>query len=136
MSQADSQGDDSDDDTIDDDDADDSQTTPTAPRAKRAKKDGALDLDKTEEKNMLEWVHGLPCLYAKSDPEYKDSTKKRQLWKDGVAQLNFSTKHPHRPQYNGDDLYNWWKSMRTRYAKNLKKMKGKSGDGAKRKHSD
>ena len=97
-------GDDSDDDTIEADDADDSQTTARHPRAKRAKKDGNLDLDDTEEENMLVWVRKLPCLYAKSNPGYKDSTKKREIWKDGVAELNFCTKHPHRPEYNGNDL--------------------------------
>ena len=79
---------------------------------------------------MLEWVKLLPCLYAKSKPQYKDATKKNQLRKHGASKLNFSTKHPDRPNCTDEDLNRWWKSMRTRFTKNHKKMKGKSGDGA------
>lgn len=62
-----------------------------------------------------------PILYNKQLPEYKDSTKKRHIWREIAARVGWTDK----------EVELRWKNLRDCMAKYKKKQITESGDGAK-----
>ncbi|XP_014662275.1 PREDICTED: uncharacterized protein LOC106805259 isoform X2 [Priapulus caudatus] len=85
------------------------------PKAKKAKK--MTDLTLAEEEAMAEWIQENECLYNKKMSSYKDKQRKDKMWDDKAAEMGKTN----------EILPIWYRSLRTRYGRLLKK---KSGQGA------
>lgn len=75
------------------------------------------DLTDEEEEVMALWIRENECLYNKKLNAYKDTQKKNKLWDEQAKEMNKDM----------DMLQIWYRSLRTRYGRLLKKT---SGDGA------
>ncbi len=92
-----------------------SRDTSPLPKAKKAKK--TTDLNLAEEEAIAEWIRINDCLYNKKLNSYKDKPRKDKLWDDKAAEMGKTS----------ETLQIWYRSLRTRYGRLLKK---KSGQGA------
>jgi hypothetical protein len=86
----------------------------------KRKKAEPLNLTREQEVSVIEWLKDHPELFDKCDDSYKDSAKKKALWKAKAEELG---------QESGVLLLTWYRSMRIRYGK-LQKTTTKSGAGS------
>jgi hypothetical protein len=88
------------------------------PRKSRGK--DATTLSTAQEEELAEWYRDQTLFYMKSDPDYKNNSKKDRVDSEKDKELNLPSGFTR----------NWRKSMRTRYSKLTKA--GPSGSGAKK----
>ena len=84
-----------------------------------SKKVKKLVLSTAEEDEFVEWIRDNEEIYDKSSKGYKDTEKRKKLWRIKAASM----------EYDLAALMAWYENMRTRYSK---LVKSKSGDGKKR----
>ena len=83
-----------------------------------SKKVKKLVLNTAEEDELVEWIRDNEEIYDKSSKGYKDTEKRKKLWRIKAASM----------EYDLAALMAWYENMRTRYSK---LVKSKSGDGKK-----
>jgi hypothetical protein len=82
------------------------------------KKRNYSQLTRAQEQECIDWLQTMPFLYNKQDPNFIMKEKKELEWAKQAKKMKVSV----------NQLWLFWKSMRTRYGKLLKT---KSGDGQK-----
>ena len=102
--------------TIDSDDTDMDAAVNQTDKAKRHE-EACHTLSPQEEEDMVNWLQAHPVLFNKKLTSYKDTARKELLWKEIAEQLE-------KPVMM---LKTWYKSLRTRLGRLLKKPKSGAG---------
>ena len=71
-----------------------------------------VNLELHQEEELCQWVRENPAIYNKGDRGYKDTDKRKNMWRMKAAEMEVSM----------GQLEKWYENMRTRYGK-LSKMK-------------
>ncbi|CAH1232574.1 Hypp468 [Branchiostoma lanceolatum] len=90
----------------------DSEVSDASGQPKKKRKDKTVaTLSEPEEEIMLEWLRKHPEFYNRRMMEYKNVQRKETLWREKASDMGKSVEH----------LKTWYRSMRTRMARLLRK---------------
>ncbi|XP_013386501.1 uncharacterized protein LOC106155992 [Lingula anatina] len=94
----------------------DTDVSDTGPQIKKRKEKVSSNFTVAEEDAMIEWLKEHPELYNKKMSQYKDQRRKESLWREQGNRMG----------KDSEILKIWYKSIRTRYGKLMKKQSGQA----------